>query len=70
MAFTLGTTSNGKEIQAVMQASRCLYRIQFKDGGQIPKEFDGEYTSVGECKRVTDVYLANHKPRAVRSKEA
>lgn len=57
MAYRLGTTAAGKEIEAYMQGNRCLYKIRFTSGGQLPDNLTGEYTSVGEAQKDVDVYL-------------
>jgi len=57
MAYQLGTSDNGKIIEAYMQPKRSLYRIRFVGGGSIPKVLAGEYTNVGAAQKDVDVYL-------------
>jgi hypothetical protein len=58
MAYVLGTSANGKTIEAVMQQGKCLYRIQFTSGGALPMDLAGDFTSVGECQKKVDAYLS------------
>ena len=69
-AYTLGTTSGGKVIEAKMQSNRCLYRIQFQSGGQLPRELEGEFTNVGEAQQVVDFYLDAESKKSGKRKAA
>lgn len=57
MAYVLGETSGGKVIEAYMQTERCLYKIRFNSGGEIPAVLSGEYTNVGEAQKDVTAYL-------------
>lgn len=58
MAHELGTTPSGKVLEAYMQENKCMYRMRFTSGGEIPEMLQGDFTSVGECKLKADVWLA------------
>ena len=53
------TTPKGKVIEIYMpERGAGGYKIQFKSGGQLPKEFDGSFTSRNSAKKAVEVYLS------------
>lgn len=47
-----------KELE-VVQSDFGMKKIQFKGGGQLPKELCGSYTSTGDAQKRIDIYIAN-----------
>ena len=51
-----GKTVLGKQIRAKLQ-SNGLYKLYFKEGGELPDILKGQYTSVKEVENAVDHYL-------------
>lgn len=51
-----GKTVLGKQIRAKLQ-SNGLYKLYFKEGGELPETLKGQYTSVKEVEAAIDHYL-------------
>ena len=51
-----GKTVLGKQIRAKLQPNG-LYRLYFKEGGELPDILKGQYTSVKEVETAVDHYL-------------
>lgn len=55
-------TSNGKTIKIYRVKNTALYCINFSEGGSLPAELSGFYTSPSLADKAVKNYLANHKP--------
>lgn len=47
---------NGKTIEVIADGTFGMLRIHFKEGGQLPKEFDGFFTTPTEARRAITAY--------------
>jgi len=54
---TVGTTPNGKEIQVVKDPVYSGFFIQFKDGGVLPQELGGKWTTHHKAMEAVRVYI-------------
>jgi len=50
-------TTNGKEIGLRIANNTALWEIEFKSGGQIPKELKGLYNSTAAAAQAIEKYL-------------
>jgi len=57
------TTPNGKEIKIVNAPGTGHYQIQFTQGGELPQELTGFYTSSAVAQVAVRNYLLNNKDR-------
>ena len=57
-AEVVAMTDTGKEIQVVKDPSFSGYHIEFKQGGRIPKEFEGRWTSYEKAMEQIRIYIA------------
>ena len=56
--------THGKmDLQAVIAPNTAQYVFQWSDGGQIPEELTGTYTSMVFMETSVASYLANSKPK-------
>ncbi len=53
----LGTTPNGKEIHMVRVDNASVRYIMFKDGGKLPQQLLGGYSSIRMAKAAVDAYV-------------
>lgn len=56
-------TPNGKEIKIINAPGTGHYKIQFTQGGELPAELDGLYTSSAVAQVAVRNYLLNNKDR-------
>jgi len=56
-----GTTEKGKDLGIYQVLNTSLYKIAFKQGGELPKELTGMYTSPRLAQETIDKYLNNRK---------
>lgn len=82
MAFTSMNTMNGEEnvaltfetekgkvIEVYMEPRGvCMYKIRFKSGGQLPKEFKSNFTSKQRASNAVKAYLARMASEKGKSK--
>jgi uncharacterized membrane protein len=54
----LGVTEAGKEIYLVRKRGVSIRVIQWGDGGELPAEFAGGFSSISAAKEVVTDYLA------------
>lgn len=59
--YDLGKTEKGKTIQARKHPVFSGYVIELKEGGILPKEFHGRFTTINEAQKVVEVYLHSRK---------
>jgi len=52
-----------KEIEAVRAPMGNHYVLTFTSGGEIPKELNGLYTTVGIALEAVKTFVANKKPK-------
>ena len=56
-------TPNGKEIKIINAPGTGHYKIQFTQGGELPNELSGLYTSSAVAQVAVRNYLLNNKDR-------
>lgn len=56
-------TPNGKEIKIINAPGTGHYKIQFTQGGELPNELSGLYTSSAVAQIAVRNYLLNNKDR-------
>lgn len=56
-------TEGGKELQIVTDPQTAHIKIQFKEGGQLPEELSGLFTSKAVAEIAIRSYLANAQPK-------
>ena len=64
----LGITPGGKELYYVRKPESTVRFIAFGDGGELPAELAGGYTSQTKAQEIVDRYLAK-KAASVKSKK-
>ena len=57
------TTPNGKEIKIINAPGTGHYKIQFTQGGEIPADLDGLFTSSAVAQVAVRNYLLNNQDR-------
>jgi hypothetical protein len=62
-------TPNGKEIKIVNAPGTGHYQIQFTQGGELPQELTGFYTSSAVAQVAVRNYLLNNKDRFEKKAE-
>ena len=62
-------TPNGKEIKIVNAPGTGHYQIQFTQGGELPQELTGFYTSSAVAQVAVCNYLLNNKDRFEKKAE-
>jgi len=62
-------TPNGKEIKIVNAPGTGHYQIQFTQGGELPQELTGLYTSSAVAQVAVRNYLLNNKDRFEKKAE-
>ena len=62
-------TPNGKEIKIVNAPGTGHYQIQFTQGGELPQELTGFYTSSAIAQVAVRNYLLNNKDRFEKKAE-
>lgn len=62
-------TPNGKEIKIINAPGTGHYKIQFTQGGEIPVELSGLYTSSATAQVAVRNYLLNNKDRFEKKAE-
>lgn len=63
-----GTTKGGVEYLIKRNALGNLFFITTSVGGQLPKEFDGLFTSPSHAQSTIDAYLTRSKPHGKSSR--
>jgi|DEB0MinimDraft_3_1074331.scaffolds.fasta_scaffold57946_2 hypothetical protein len=63
------TTPNGKELKIVNAPGTGHYKIQFTQGGELPQELTGFYTSSAVAQVAVRNYLLNNKDRFEKKAE-
>jgi hypothetical protein len=56
-------TPNGKEIKIVNAPGTGHYKIQFTQGGELPQELTGFFTSSAVAQVAVQTYLLNNKAK-------
>lgn len=62
-------TPNGKEIKIINAPGTGHYKIQFTQGGELPQELDGVFTSSAVAQVAVRNYLLNNKDRFEKKAE-
>lgn len=55
----LGETEKGKTIQ-MSRTNLGFWELQFKEGGELPKELQGMFTDYYEASNAVNIYLAKN----------
>lgn len=67
----LGETHNGKTIYVNTQRNRSVLMLFFGEGGELPAELAGAFSSMSNAQEAVDKYLERTKPvkstRGIRS---
>jgi hypothetical protein len=53
----LGTTKGGKDIVAVNIHNRSMLKLQFRQGGEMPRVLQTAYSDLTSAKQAVDEYL-------------
>lgn len=62
----LGTTEGGKEIVLVRKPECSVRMIAFTQGGSVPPQLQGGFSSVGAAQHACDSYLAKLKAKEIK----
>lgn len=62
----IGTTDKGKKINLVHRAGNSIRRIEFVNGGKLPKQLEGGFSSVAAAIHVVESYLAKVKAKEIK----
>jgi len=62
----LGTTPGGKEIYLSRRPNCSVRKIAFGDGGKLPKQLEGGFSSVYAAMHATESYLAKVKGKEIK----
>ena len=62
-------TAGGKEVQILTDPATAHIKVRFKDGGQLPHELSGLFTSKAIAEVAVRSYLINTHETKVKKKE-
>jgi hypothetical protein len=64
----LGTTKGGKDIYLTRKRGISVRFIAFGDGGQLPENLQGGFSSIKSAQDTVDVYLASESKKPTPKK--